>query len=174
MKTGIFLSFVAIITLLTFSCEKYEDGYPGRAYLSISWSNDEPDYIETGNSSFPQSFYYEDYYRSMPGFYTLYYEGYVWNGSSTAKYAWEVDYEIWINPGETAQHDRNGFDGADTYFNIDLSPYGPYTSVSKSLENLINHHVTQLENGDYQIIEKRNEYNLKITYKNATLNGLSR
>jgi hypothetical protein len=160
--------FVFIITLFTTSCEKYQDGVAGRVFMSVSWSNDEPDYIETGNSNFPTSFFYDDYYETTPGIYTIYYEGVFWNGSANAKYSWEVDYELWISPGESARSTRDGLNGLDNYFNIDLSPYGPYTSMTNKRMSNNESNIEVLEPGVYRIIKKSNEYNIKITYKNVT------
>jgi hypothetical protein len=163
-------SFAFLITLLTTSCEKYSDGIPGKSFMSLSWSTDEPDYIETGNSSFPQSFYYDDYYETRPGYYTLYYEGKVWNGYSFAKYAWEIDYEIWVNPGEISHGNYNGLDGADNYFNIDLSPYGPYSSMDNYRKSAdYKETIKEISPGIFQIIKNSNGCNIKITYKNVTL-----
>lgn len=166
-----FSSFVILTIVLTStSCEKYHDGQPGRAFISLSWSNDEPDYIETGNSSIPVSFFYDDYYETNTGFYTLYYEGKVWNGTSYSKYAWEVDYEIWINPGEVSDGRSDGLDGLDNFFNIDLSPFGPYTSsYSARKSNTIKNNIKEIKPGVFQILQQSNEYHLKITYRNVTL-----
>ncbi len=98
----------------------------GRAYLAIDWKHSEPLYIEAGNKFIPSTFYWGEFYRIPPGNYLLYYEGEYFNGRRWISYAWEVEYQIWVNQGEFGlPHGIDGLDGADVYFTIICSPGGP-------------------------------------------------
>lgn len=135
------------------------DGNPGNAFISLNYSENEPSYLEVGNSSVPSYFQWSRYYRTMPGIYLLYYEGEIWNGRSYSIYAWEVEYEVYILLGENGGPNYNGRDGADTYLDIDLSPYGPYMEYTEGYK-LTNEPI---------VIEKGNDvYNIKIKYKQVT------
>ena len=101
------------------------DGRPGRAYLSLSWDVQEPDYLDVGTSSIPTVFYWDEFYRAYPGVFLLYYDGSIWNGRRWISYAWEMEYEIWQVPGEPGGYHYNGADGPDSYFTLVCSPFGP-------------------------------------------------
>ena len=123
------LSFILIIAALftITSCDDYYDGRPGRAYLSLTWYDAEPTFIDVGTHEIPETFYWDDYYRIDPGIYLLYYEGEIKIGPNWAYYSWEIEYEIWVNRGEDGiPGEYFGMDGEDTYFTVECSPYGPY------------------------------------------------
>lgn len=128
-RAGSGLSLVILILLLS-SCYKEpwygRDGAAGNAYLSITWADAQPEYLDAGTGDIPPVFEYGRYYLARPGFYTMYYEGRYWNGQALAFYAWEVDYEVWAVAGERGGLYYNGARGADNYFTIECSPYGPW------------------------------------------------
>lgn len=123
------MAVVILISLLS-SCHKEvwygSDGHPGHAYLSLTWIDDKPDYIDAGTGDIPPVFEYGKYYLAWPGWYTMYYEGRFWNGQASVFYAWEVDYDIWTLEGERGGLYYHGADGPDNYFTVECSPYGPW------------------------------------------------
>lgn len=103
-----------------------QNGRPGNAFLSITWIDAQPDYIDAGQGDIPAVFEYGRYYNTWPGFYNFYYDGRFWNGQAHVTYAWEVDYEIWAMAGEPGGMYYQGANGPDNYFTIECSPYGPW------------------------------------------------
>jgi hypothetical protein len=166
LSTGLFLT----------SCEDDGfygyDGRPGKSYLGLEWDYTAPDYIDVGTGDVPPVFNWGQYYLTYPGIYTLYYEGEVWNGFRWTFYAWEIDYEVFIIPGEPGGRNYNGRDGADSYFTLELTPYGPNiyrdiyhkktapekeVDINKILESEINQEFVK---------EYKNEgYGIKIKYR---------
>ncbi len=159
---------ILLLTIILFSCYREgEDGEPGRAYLSLSYFDIEPSYIDIGNTEIPQTFFYDEDYRVHPGWYTLYYEVSYTIGRVLVTNAYEVDYEIWINLGEPGDVNYDGRDGEDTYFEIELYPDGPeiWDNNYKSAP-LINNHNFPMKTGEVvEILKTINSYHLKITYR---------
>jgi hypothetical protein len=126
LKSGLLLLIIFTLS----SCYKEawygRDGQAGNAYLALTWIDAKPEYIDAGTGDIPPVFEYGRYYPAYPGFYKLYYEGRFWNGQAYAFYAWEVEYEIWRMPGEPGGPYYNGANGADNYFSVECSPYGPW------------------------------------------------
>ncbi len=121
------LSFLLLIPLsLLFSCEKGDDPFPGLAFVAVSWTVVQPEYIEMDNPFMPEVFYWDWFYRVDPGVYYVYYEGNHRVGGKINPYAWELEYEIWEYEGKRAryfwQDDENG---PDAYFTIVCTPFGP-------------------------------------------------
>ncbi|MDZ7777749.1 MAG: hypothetical protein U5L09_20100 [Bacteroidales bacterium] len=102
------------------------DGYDGRSYLALTYAVDEPEYVDAGTGSIPEYFYWDEYYRARPGFFTMYYDGVFRRGYSVEEYAWEIDYEVYYLEGEPGGYGYNGSDAPDTYFTIECNPQGPY------------------------------------------------
>lgn len=163
----IFISGILLLTLT--SCEKDYwgyDGFDGRAYLALSWSDAEPEYIEPGTQAIPNIFYWDEYYRISPGIYTMYYDGEFWDGYGWLEYAWEVDYEIWINYGEEGDLFYNGLDGADNYFVVECNPYGPYVFLDlKSKPLSAEFEVLASSENTTSLLMKKEHFSLKVTYK---------
>jgi hypothetical protein len=150
MKTKIQIKLKNIIlfvftSFIFSSCIYYEDSYPsngtngydGKAYVRLNWYDREPNYIETDNIV-PNNFYWNTYYRSMPGFYTVHYEYDYNNGYKIVTYAYEADVEVWINKGEMGGVRYNGHNGADSYFDMALYPDGGYDfTVSSGLKSAL-------------------------------------
>ena len=162
---GMFITMLSIT-----SCIKevaYPDGRPGRAYLSLTFTNEEPDYIDPGTSSIPEVFYWGDYYRAYPGIYTLYYETPVWNGYAWGRHCWEIDYEIWTIPGEPGSYYHYGRDGADTYFTLDLAPFGPsvYEETKGSVNNSSKYDSVIKTADGFVATKKQNGLGFKATYR---------
>jgi len=168
------LFLLSLATLILSSCYSEpwygQNGRPGNAFLSITWIDAQPDYIDAGTGDIPPVFQYGKYYRSWPGFYTLYYEGRFWSGQAHAFYAWEVDYEIWEVAGEPGGMYYNGADGCDNYFTVECSPYGPwvYGPGYKSAE-LPDGYELKESSEDKVVIEKEDtNFGIRITYKKVT------
>ena len=163
--------FILAITLVSFSScyidinEPVYDGRPGDAYIELEWDYSPPDYLDAGTSDIPTHFEYGRYYLTRPGWYNLYYEGEFWDGYDLAYYAWELDYEIWRNPGTYGHSGHDGVDGLDSYLTIVLSPYGPYTyrlnkSTGASLYKIIE------ERDNVIVVEQTSEeFTIRITYR---------
>lgn len=149
------------------------DGLPGDAYVALSWSRDEPEFIEAGTNAIPEIFYWDEFYYIRPGWYVLYYEGEFYNGYDWEFYGWEVEYEIWINEGEPGGYGYDGRNGADNYFTIDLNPRGPYVyseigykSTDSNSEILPERYSLQEESEDLIVVKQVNEkYTMQLTYK---------
>jgi len=162
-----------LISLFTTSCYYHDDpyhqtyGYDGDAFLSLTWSNDRPDYLDAGTADIPAYFEWGRYYHVRSGFYTCYYEGYFWDYTHYATYAWEVDYEIWINYGVNSNHSHPAYNGADTYFELELNPYGPYVYhpyKSSEVED-VDFEVLEESADKIVILKKTEAFSMKITYK---------
>ena len=158
---------ILILTLIIVvaSCTKGLDGRDGRAFLSVSWDVDVPDFIDVGNPHFPPSFYYGEFYRVYPGHYFMYYEGEFWNGYDWVPYAWDVDYEIWENRGEPGGYNYNGRDGLDNYFTLRCTPYGPYTYHLKSIVDENRERIVTEEDDAIIIKEEMESFTIRVTYK---------
>jgi len=133
-----------IIVAVSFnSCIYYEEPYPstgsdgldGRAYVSLNWYDLEPAYIET-DGLVPNNFYWDTFYKSSPGYYTVHYEYDYDNGRRIYTEAFEADVKVWVNRGEYGGVGYNGNNGADSYFEMALYPDGGFdfnlTSRTKS------------------------------------------
>ncbi len=172
-KTGLLvLAFLlpAVLMLIP-SCYKGEYGQPGLAFVAFTWIEDEPSYIEIENEFIPPVFYWDWFYRVDPGIYYIYYEGDHRRGGRINPYAWELEYEVWENPGKKGKHLwQTGPDGPDAYFTIELSPFGPEVfyeelypekSAKQEDEPGINMNI-----GEVIILEKQsNNHNLRLTYR---------
>jgi hypothetical protein len=165
----------AVLSLLMLtSCEKDNDfygydGLPGRAFLSVIWIDAEPYYLDAGTSAIPRVFEWGRYYRAYPGFYWLYYDGEIFNGYSYSFYAWEMEYEIWETPGEPGGYGYHGRNGTDTYFTLELSPYGPYYYISDRYksEDGVEVKVEKTDEDVYTITKTSEDFTMKIMYKKA-------
>ncbi|MDT8308064.1 MAG: hypothetical protein RQ866_00940 [Bacteroidales bacterium] len=167
---GIFAAFLFLLMITNTSCYEGRDGLPGKAFLAVEWEVDKPDYIDCGTPDIPPQFYYGTYYRAYPGVYFLYYEGDFYNGQAWGTYAWEMEYEIWVHPGERGGLGYNGAHGPDAFFQLVCSPYGPYkvNTVGKTAGKILVKETYKLieetENG-IVIEQKQDAYTLKITYR---------
>lgn len=163
--------------LILGSCKKGEDGYPGFAFVEFTWIDTEPEYIEVENEFIPAIFYWNWFYRVDPGLYFIYYEGVHWRGGRGHPYAWELEYEVWENPGTKGKPFwQDGEDGPDAYFTIECSPFGPElyyeeffpekSAVSDQEYDII------LDNGEEIVIERQhNQYNIRLRYKRVDPRG---
>lgn len=163
------LLFAGALLIFLSSCEKDYwgyDGFDGRAYLALSWSDTEPDYIEPGTHAIPNRFYWDEFYRISPGIYTMYYDGEFWDGYGWLEYAWEVDFEIWINYGEEGSLFYDGQDGADNYFVVECNPYGPFVFMDlKSKAVNAKYEVLESSENTTSILMKEKHFSMKLTYR---------
>lgn len=166
-RMGVMALGLMVISLLFSGCDEGRDGRPGRAYLSLEYQVDRPDYINAGTPDIPAVFEWGRPYRAYAGWYTLYYEGRIWNGFSYAYYAWEIDYEIWYESGSRGGYSYDGRDGMDNYFSLVCSPYGPIVDryTSKSLPAIEGRTITAMEDGSFEVLYSTGEMGMKAIYR---------
>lgn len=163
-KTGLkkskLLSY-SIVLIALFGLSACNENYwviedrPSRAYLALTWSQDEPDYIDAGTGAIPEVFYWNDYYRIQPGIYSLYYDGIFNDGYDYIEYAWEVEYEIYTN---------QDFYNDDYYFTIDMNPYGPYVYEEYKSTPVSKFKVLEQSESRIVILKEQKAFSLKISY----------
>jgi hypothetical protein len=160
------LVLVMIISLLIMSCDRGRDGRPGRAYLALNWELVPPEYIDAGTPDIPPYFHWGQYYRAYPGFYTLYYDGTVQNGPTQVFYAWEIDYEIWEEPGGEAGYYSDGYDGPDTYFTVVCNPNGPYYQHHlKNSDADAEMEIISDSGDEIVVLMEKNQFRMKLVYR---------
>jgi hypothetical protein len=164
------LLVLAIVSFLA-SCEIEDLSQPGLAFVSFTWVQTEPLYIEIENDYIPEVFYWDWYYRVSPGIYHVYYEGtYVRNGKNHA-YAWELEYEVWENAPEKRKNPWETVpDGPDAYFTVELAPNGPvvlYEEVFPVKSVAIEESASSDANFSNEIIIEKSSrnYSLRLKYK---------
>ena len=168
------LFYLALATFILSSCytEPWygHNGRPGNAFLSLSWIDAKPDYIDAGTGDIPPMFQYGQYYNAWPGFYTLYYEGRYWSGQAHAFYAWEVDYEIWKTTGEPGGMYYDGANGPDNYFTVECSPFGPWVyGPGYKTSELPDGYELKESSDEKIVIEKEgNDFGITITYRKVS------
>ncbi len=165
------LFFLIVTALFLSSCNDEpwygRNGQPGYAFLSITWIDVQPDYIDAGTGDIPPVFQYGRYYSAWPGFYTMYYDGRFWNGQANVFYAWEVDYEIWETAGEPGGLYYEGVNGPDNYFTIECSPYGPwiYGPGYKSAELPDGYELKESSDDKIVITKEAVNFGISLTYR---------
>ena len=165
-KSSLFLRLGLLLSVVLYSCEAHifieEEVFPGDAYIALSWTDDEPDYIDPGTNAIPNVFYWDDYYYINPGVYSLYYDGEFNNGSGFIEYAWEVEYEIYINWSDEVDY----YEDIDNYFVLECNPLGPYVFMDYKSSKL-NEDLKVLNESDTEIVvlKENKNYSLKATYK---------
>lgn len=176
-----FLALIAILSasfiITTTSCHVGSDGRPGLAYITFEWEVSKPDFIDCGTPAVPPNFYYGTYYRISPGWYTAFYEGKVWTGQAWGTYAWEMDYEIWVNPGQRGGYGYNGKDGLNTYMNFVCTPYGPkiyrHESYMRKAQDSDSDDTAREEvtGTDGTVEFQAGEYSVRMTYRKVEPRG---
>lgn len=172
IKNGLNIFILFALTVFISSCEdEYYYGHDGRtgdAYLSLTWAKEMPEYIDAGTSAIPPVFKWGKYYEANPGDYQLYYEGSVWNGFGWSYYAWEVDYEIWVNFGESGQpYGIDGRDGADTFLTLECSPSGPFPFNSKKSSSTNKYEIVEQTEDMIKVKQVGERFSIKVTYIKA-------
>jgi len=168
-------TFMLLSVILLTSCEKDywgRDGNPGRAYLALTWYDNEPDYLDIGNTEIPHQFYWDEFYRVTPGFYNMYYEITYESWGFVKSRAFEMDYEIWEESGEAGRLNYNGQDGRDAYFTLELDKKGPsiYHELSYKSEDTQEPEIGNAEiNKNFTITQKKNGLGIKITWREVEL-----
>ena len=165
-----FLHFAAIFSLVIVSAscndDRGRDGRPGRAYLSLEWEIDMPDYLDAGTPDIPATFEWGRSYRAYPGWYTIYYDGHFWNGSGNVNYSWEMEYEIWEAAGERGGYNYDGDDGPDTYFTLWLSPTGPSLDEFVTKKAGLNNYTVVSNTGDrIEILIEGASYSMRAIFR---------
>jgi len=168
MKKSLIIS-IPVMMLLLSSCEVNYYGNPGRdgrAFLAATWNYSEPEYLDIGTGAIPRVFEWGRFYPASEGTYTLHYEGHIQNGQQISFYAWDLNYEIWRNPGEPAGSFYDGENGRDNYFTLECSPYGPYIYQDSYKKMEINSKYSILENSEDKVVvqQKMTYFTMKITY----------
>ncbi len=114
---------LAVIVIMAVSCGR--SGDPGHCYVSIDWEYWNEDYgvyyYKDDNPDVPESQFIdpEIYYDSYPGFYEYYYEA----EDPDEWFTYTGYYELFQNPGTPGGLFLDGWDGADTYFDVYLYVY---------------------------------------------------
>jgi len=118
MKKILFILLAASVYFS--SCTYYgHDGLDGEAFLKINYGNGEPSYVDAGGA-IPNNFYWDTFYRTYPGFYTVNFE-YTFPGPYGDRiYPYQVEIEVWNYLGEEGGQNYSGDDGDDTYFDLTL------------------------------------------------------
>ena len=170
---------LALATFILSSCytEPWygRNGLPGNAFLSLTWVDVKPEYIDAGTGDIPPVFEYGRYYKAWPGYYTLYYEGRFWNGQAHVFYAWEVTYEVWETPGEPGAMYYHGANGPDNYFTVECSPAGPwvYGPGYKSAELPEGYTLKETAGEDIVIEKSGTHFGITITYRNLAESNIT-
>lgn len=170
LRNAIVLVFITVFFSSCYHDDPYYrpvNGLPGDAFLSLTWEYDIPDYLDVGTADIPAYFKWGRYYLVRPGFYTCYYEGIFWDYTHYATYAWEVDYEIWINLGTSSTPYRPAYNGADNFFTLELNPYGPfmYDPYRSAMAEEPNFEVLNETADEIVILKTEEAYSMKVTYK---------
>jgi hypothetical protein len=165
------LSILAFLWILPSSCcdDRGDDGRPGRAYLALHWEVDMPDYLNAGTPDIPSTFEWGRYYRAYPAWYTLYYEGSFFNGQNNVNYAWDMEYEIFEMAGKKGTYYGDGEDGPDAFFDLILSPFGPFIEEYIANKSTPGSTAEILEeNSDYTVMMlESNGYGIKMIIRKA-------
>ncbi len=138
------LVILAMVVIGLQSCVGYyeepvvygSDGRNGRAYFKLNWAEESPTYVDAGGVV-PNDFYWDSYYRTFAGTYTVYYEYEFRSMGRWYVQAYEVDVDVFQYRGEPGGAYYDGRDGEDVYFELMLYPDGyiDYThSVLRSAE----------------------------------------
>ncbi|MDF1570301.1 MAG: hypothetical protein P1P82_01640 [Bacteroidales bacterium] len=115
--------FISLAILLLVSCGR--SGDPGHCFISVDWEYWNEDYgvyyYKDNNPDVPESQYIDPgfYYDSYPGYYEYHYEA----EDPDEWFSYEGFYELFQNPGTEGGLFRDGWDGADTYFDLYLYVY---------------------------------------------------
>ncbi|MDR0941443.1 MAG: hypothetical protein LBM68_04370 [Bacteroidales bacterium] len=115
------------------------DGRNGRAYFKLNWMEQEPVYVDAGGVV-PNNFYWDTFYRTSEGIYTVYYESEYQRYGRWYIQSYEVVVEVFQYRGEQGGYYYDGRDGKDVYFELQLYPdgYFDYTyAVLRSAEKQI-------------------------------------
>lgn len=170
-KTLFLGTTIVVLSLLFASCDKGRDGRDGKAYVSVTWDVVEPFYVDPGTTDIPDVFKWGKYYRAKPGVYYFYYEGEFFLNGRPAFYAWEIEYEVWTNPGYAASGPMNGQDGEDTFFTLECNPHGPWVYMEEDYKSLKAPEKEILDASDDKIIiiKESEQFSLKATYRKVEI-----
>jgi hypothetical protein len=120
---------IALASTLLFSCGT--DGEDGQYYISVSNNACIMDYTDN-NSCVPYGMSYNYYYGPCSNTGSKTYTFHYCSGSG-----WTGSYSVYINSGEDKKTFKDGADGADRYYDIDLDGDGLHSSY-RGAENAKN------------------------------------
>lgn len=122
------LAILAMVVIGLQSCVAYyeepassfgSDGRNGRAYFKLNWVGQEPAYIDAGGV-IPYDFYWDTFYRTSAGTYTVYYEYEYRKFGRWYVQSYEVDVNVFQYRGESGGYYYDGRNGEDVYFELIL------------------------------------------------------
>ncbi|MDR1760995.1 MAG: hypothetical protein LBR55_00950 [Bacteroidales bacterium] len=124
------LVILAMVVIGLQSCVAYyeepsygSNGRDGRAYFKLKWIEEALVYVDAGGVV-PQNFYWDTYYHTSAGTYTVYYEYEYYRHGRPYIQAYEVDVNVFQYRGEPGGYYYDGRDGSDVYFELMLYPDG--------------------------------------------------
>lgn len=117
---------IYLFILFLFSCGK--DGSDGIAYLSFTWDLYVDSYSDNC-SDVPSTIYEGEDYRVKPGKYSF--EYYCSDGDGN-NWSYEGNFTININEGEEGGFFKDGDDGKDNYYTLNLSGSGSSFNLRNS------------------------------------------
>ena len=144
--------FILFIMSCLKSCVYYEEPYPqgsynGNAYVRLNWSDREPDYVDA-NGIVPSKFYWNTYYKSFPGYYTVHYEYDYNSGGRVITDAYDAKVEIWVHRSDASSSNYNSQYVSDNYFELIMYPDGGYDyNLTSSLKSNTSDTLIQKKNG---------------------------
>ena len=148
-------------------CSYGPDGVAGPAFFGLDWNTDIPDYVWTNNQAIPSVFYYGEYYNSLSGTFSLYYEGQVMDGCCLQDYFWDVTFDVWVNLGTAGGCGYVGADGLPSYLMLDMGPYGPSEFRTNKAEVSDNEKFQTISKTDDEIVLQHTDgdINVRVTFK---------
>lgn len=151
-------------------CTYGSDGVAGPAYFGLDWTTDIPDYVWTDNQAIPAVFYYGEYYNSLAGTYSLYYEGQIVEDCCPKDYFWDVTFDVWVNLGTAGGCGYVGADGLPSYLMLGMGPYGPSEARTNKAETSDNERFDIISKTDDEIVMQHTDgdINVRVTFKKLT------
>lgn len=148
-------------------CTYGPNGVAGPAYFGLDWMTVQPDYIWTNNPAIPAVFQYDSYYNSMPGVFSLYYEGEFMEGCCLKSYYWDVTFEVWVNGGTAGGCGYTGVDGLPSYLMLIMGPYGPGEARTNKQKEDPNQLFREISRTDDEIVleHEDGDIHVRATFK---------
>lgn len=112
---------VILMLLSVQSCVRFDFGDPhrtgGRAFVRMNWYDYEPSYVDA-DGLVPYNFYWDTYYSSTPGYYSVYYEYSYRDSRGSHLDAYTANVKVWTNYSYSSRYSN------DNYFDLTLYPDG--------------------------------------------------
>jgi len=143
-----------IISLLStmHSCIIVEEGDDGKAWVSMSYGDAEPDFVAT-EGMLPDGFFWNKKYRTYPGYYTITHEYEWYDFDAVYVDSYEIEVDIWIEEA------YDGYDGQDSFFEIILYSDGTVNIDEYTLKSAKEDEVLKVEEFN------DGKFNMKLTHK---------